>query len=60
MDYEAIVNKALAGQVAEGWHPYLTIGAIPDEYKFNMDEVGADGNLKRKRKMGSTKQQVIS
>jgi len=59
MDYEeGVVKSALAEQVAKGWHKYLDLRSIPDRIKYNMDEVAADGNLKRKKKMGSLKQQV--
>ena len=58
-NYEVIVNKALAMQKAQGWHAFGDIESIPLHLKYNMDEVGANGNLKRTRKMGSTKQQVF-
>jgi len=57
--FEATVNKALAIQKAAGWHAFENIQSIPLDLKYNMDEVGANGNIKRKRKMGSIKRQVL-
>ena len=56
--FEAMVEKALGVQAAAGLHPYLLLSSIPIELVYNMDEVAANGNLKRLRKMGSLKQQV--
>lgn len=53
--FEACVNEKLRELRNLGIIDYDSLETCPIELKFNMDEVGVNGNVKRKGKITSTK-----